>query len=72
MCCLTGVEKDGGKVGVSEPRLNKEFGKRPLEMFSLWRRSVLDGMGNCGAREGRFGNFGDIPEEDDCKMIPRL
>lgn len=25
MCCLMGVEKDGGKVGVSELRLNEEF-----------------------------------------------
>lgn len=33
---------------------------------------MLDGMGNFGAREGGFGNFVDIPEEDDCKMIPSL
>lgn len=30
MCCLMGVQKDGGKVGVSEPRLMRGLKKRPL------------------------------------------
>lgn len=35
MCCLMEVEKDGGKVGVSEPRLNEEFGKKAIgDVFS--------------------------------------
>lgn len=73
MFCLMGVEKDGGKVGLSEPRLREEFGKKGhCKYFQWWRRSVLDAMGIFGAREDRFGNFVDIPEEDDCQRIPRL
>lgn len=35
MSCLTEVEKDGGKVGVSELRLNEEFGKKATaDVFS--------------------------------------
>lgn len=29
-------------------------------MFSVVEKSVLDGIGNFGAREGRFGNFVNV------------
>lgn len=55
MGCFTGVEKDGDKVGVSEPRLNEEFGKKKpleLELFSVVEKKCVgwDGKFWCKRR----------------------